>query len=82
MVKKSEQTAGITSVFVGEDNIVRLPTAGYGKSIKIYRNGSKSSLWCHSLRLECTCAENPEEEACTIDRIASATAVRTVDFIF
>ena len=76
----SEQTADITSVIVGEDNIVCLPT-GYGKSIKIYRIDSKSSLWCHSLHSERTCAENPEEEACTIDGIASASAVRTLDFI-
>ena len=47
----------------------------------LYRIDSKSSLRCHSLRSERTCAENPEEEACTIDRIASATAVRTLDFI-
>ena len=34
-----------------------------------------------SLCSERTYAENPEEEACAIDRIASATAVRTLDFI-
>ena len=42
---------------------------------------SKSSLWCHSLHSEHTCAGKPKEEAFTIDRIASATAVRTLDFI-
>ena len=31
----NKQKAGITSVFVREDNIVCLPTAGYGKSIEI-----------------------------------------------
>ena len=62
IILRSEQIAGITSVFVGKDNIVCLPT-GYGKSIEIYRIDSKSSLWCHSLRSECTCAENPEEES-------------------
>ena len=36
IILSSEQTAGITSVFVGEDNIVCLPT-GYGKSIEMYR---------------------------------------------
>ena len=37
IVLSSEKTVGITrlSVFVGEDNIVCLPT-GYGKSIEIY----------------------------------------------
>ena len=80
IILSSEQKAGITSVLVGEDNIVCLPT-GCGKSIEIYRIDSKSSLWCHSLRSEHTCAENPKEEACIIDRIASETAVRTLDFI-
>ena len=78
----SEQIAGITSVFFGGDNIVCLPT-GYGKSIKIYRIDLKSSLWCHLLRLEHTRAATgkSEEVTCTIDRIASANALRILKFI-
>ena len=78
----SEQIAGITSAFFGGDNIVCLPT-GYGKSIKIYRIDLKSSLRCHSLHSEHTrvAAGKSEEFTCTIDRIASAKALRILKFI-
>ena len=79
-ISLSEQTAGITSVSVEKDIIVCLPT-GYGKSIDIYHIHLKSSLWCHLLHSERTRAKKSAEFTRTIDRITSATAVCTLDFI-